>query len=130
MYFNPSPIVVEIGLDIVDLGTATPSTITFAEMTAVPKTWMANHSSDQTITFAAPVASDVGKRFTIVKNGTGAGKLILDAPSGVYLHMAGSSSGDGGTAYLAASAYGSMTWMVTSATTIQLLNADGTITTT
>jgi len=130
MYFNPSPIVVEIGLDIVDLGTATPTTITFAEMTAVPKTWMASHSSDQTITFAAPVASDVGKRFTLVKNGTGAGKLILDAPSGVYLHMAGSSSGDGGTAYLAASAYGSMTWMVTSATTIQLLNADGTITTT
>jgi len=130
IWYNPDPTIYEIGVDIIDLGTATPSTILFSAMTSIPKTWMANHSSDQTITFAAPVASDVGKRFTIVKNGTGAGKVIVDAPSGVYLHMAGSSSGDGGTAYLAASAYGSMTWMVTSATTIQLLNADGTITTT
>jgi hypothetical protein len=128
MYFNPSPVVVEIGLDIVDLGTATPSTITFAEMTAIPKTWMANHSSDQTITFAAPVAADVGKRFTIVKNGTGAGKLILDAPADVYLHSASFSSAASGTAYLAASAYGSMTWLVTSATTLQLLTADGSVT--
>jgi hypothetical protein len=94
----------------------------------VPKTWMADHSSDQTITFAAPTAADVGKRFTILKNGTGAGKLIVDAPSGVYLHSAAASSGDGGTAYLAASARGSMTWVVVSATEIQLLNADGTVT--
>lgn len=124
----PVPIVTEVGLDVVNLGTATPTTITFAEMTAVPKTWMADHSSDQTITFDAPTAADVGKRFTILKNGTGAGKLIVDAPSGVYLHSAAASSGDGGTAYLAASARGSMTWFVASATEIQLLNADGTVT--
>jgi len=126
--FAPSWITAEVGLDVVNLGTATSTTITFAEMTAVPKTWMADHSSDQTITFAAPTAADVGKRFTILKNGTGAGKLIVDAPSGVYLHSAAASSGDGGTAYLAASARGSMTWFVASATEIQLLNADGTVT--
>ena len=126
--FAPSWITAEVGLDVVNLGTATSTTITFAEMSAVPKTWMADHSSDQTITFAAPTAADVGKRFTILKNGTGAGKLIVDAPSGVYLHSAAASSGDGGTAYLAASARGSMTWFVASATEIQLLNADGTVT--
>jgi hypothetical protein len=54
--------------------------------------------------------------------------LIVDAPSGVYLHSAAASSGDGGTAYLAASARGSMTWFVVSATEIQLLNANGTVT--
>lgn len=128
IWYDPDTVTYEVGVDIIDLGTATPTTILFSSMTSIPITWMANHSSDQTINFAAPVAADVGKMFRIVKNGTGAGKLILDAPSGVYLNSAAFASTDGGTAYLAASAYGSMTWMVTSATTLQLLHADGTVT--
>lgn len=102
--------------------------IAMSGLTASPTTWMANHTSDQTFCFAAPVAADVGKMFRIVKNGTGAGKLILDAPAGVTLNSAGASSADDGTAYLAASTYGNMIWMVTSATSLQLLHADGTVT--
>jgi hypothetical protein len=126
IFFHPTEIVTEIGLDIVDLGTATPTTITFAEMTAVPKTWMANHSSDQTVTFDAPVAADVGKQFRIVKNGTGAGKVIVDAPAGVTIE----DSADGGTCYCDASARASMLFLVTSATTIQKLGGTGNWTTT
>jgi hypothetical protein len=111
-----------------DLGTATPSTILFADMTTIPHTWCANHSSDQTVTFAAPVAADVGKHFTISKNGTGAGKVIMDLPLGVYAVASGQTTSDGGTVSLAGSAYGSMTWRVNSATVIQLVCGDGSLT--
>jgi hypothetical protein len=126
IWYNPDPMVFEVGVDIIDLGTATPSTILFSSMTSVPITWMANHSSDQTITFAAPVASDVGKMFRIVKNGTGAGKVIVDAPAGVFIE----DSTDGGTCYCDASARASMLFLVTSATTIQKMGGTGNWTTT
>lgn len=126
MLFWPNSVTVDIKVDIVDLGTATPTTILFSDMTSIPKTWMANHSSDQTITFDAPVAADIGKRFTVVKNGTGAGKLIVDAPANVYI----ADSTSGGTCYLAAGARGSITFIVTSATQIDIICANGTVTTT
>jgi hypothetical protein len=126
MYFDPSPILTEVGLDYVDEGTATPTTITMAELSAVPKVFMADHSSNQTFNLAAITASDVGKQFWIVKDGTGAGTVILDMPADTYVD----DSASGGTIYCAASTRASALFMITSTTTVQTLCATGTWTTT
>lgn len=126
--FDPSPITAEIGLDVSETSASTSIAITMAELSAQEKVFHGNNASDQTYTLAVPVAADIGKKFCIMKTGTGAGKAILQAGAGVTLISAAAQSAAAGTAYLAASAYGSMTWMVTSATTVQLLAADGTIT--
>ena len=126
MYFDPSPILTEVGLDYVDVGTATPTTITMAELSAIPKVFMADHSSDQTFNLAAPSASDIGKQFWIVKDGTGAGKVILDMPADVYVD----DSASGGTIYCAVSARASALFIITSATTVQTLCATSLWTTT
>jgi hypothetical protein len=126
MYFDPCPILTEIGLDYVDVGTDTPTTITMAELSAVPKVFMADHSSDQTFNLAAIAAGDVGKQFWIVKDGTGAGTVILDMPADTYVD----DSASGGTIYCAASARASALFMITSTTTVQLISAVGVWTTT
>lgn len=128
MEFNPSPIMLEVGIDAVDESAKTAISITMAELSGEAKTFYGNNADNQTYTLAVPAAADVGKKFTIMKTGTGAGKAILQAGAGVTLISAAAQSSAAGTAYLAASAYGSMTWMVTSATTVQLIAADGTLT--
>jgi hypothetical protein len=128
VFFDPSPIMLEVGLDAVDESAETAIAITMAELSGEAKTFYGNNAADQTYTLAVPAAADVGKKFTIMKTGTGAGKAILQAGAGVTLISAAAQSSAAGTAYLAASAYGSMTWMVTSATTVQLIAADGTLT--
>jgi hypothetical protein len=128
MYFDPCPITVEIGLDILPQTAEHAVTITVANLTATPQTHMADDAHDQKYTLSAtPVAGDVGKMFRIMKTGQSAGTVILDAPDGVTLISAAAQSSAGGTATLATLAYGSMTWLITSATTIQLVEADGTI---
>jgi len=129
IFFHPTEITAEVGLDYVDKGTA-DYTITMAELTAVPKTFAGNHSSDQTFTLAAPSAADAGKKFIQKKNGTGAGKLILQLPAGVTAYNAAGASSAAGTIYLAASARGTIQFTIESATSVSVDFADGTITTT
>jgi hypothetical protein len=123
-----SPITIEVGVDGVDLGTATPTTITFAELSSTPKTWYLDHSSDQTVTFAAPASGDKFKRFTIMKTGTGAGAVIIDCPASVYIYAEGQATTSGGTLSLAASKRGCVTLIVTSTTSLQVVSADGDLT--
>lgn len=122
--FKPSWIMVEVGLDLVDVGTATPTTITMAELSSQPKNFLADHSSDQTFNLAAPSAADAGKEFRLIKDGTGAGHVILQLPTGV--------SCDGGTAAgtvtLEASARGAVHFLIVSATQIEIVAAKGTYT--
>lgn len=125
IWFDPSQNYQEIGVDAIDFGTATPNTILFSDMTAVPLTYLANHSSAQVVNFDAPVAADVGKRFILSKNGTGAGTLELNAPAGVTIVRAGDTTTDGGTLTLDASAYGSVQIRVNSATVLQVEMGDG-----
>lgn len=129
IFFHPTEITAEVGLDYVDKGTA-DYTITMAELTAVPKTFAGNHSSDQTFTLAAPSAADAGKKFIQKKNGTGAGKLILQLPAGVTAYNAAGASSAAGTIYLAASARGTIQFTIESATSVSVDFADGSITTT
>lgn len=127
--FYPETIVTEAMNDIVDFGTTTSNTITVANLTAVPITFMANHTDPQTIAFdAAFTAADIGKRFTIMKNGTGNGTVIMDMYAGMTAAGAGATTSAGGTVTLPTAALGSMTFVITSATTCQLVCADGSLT--
>lgn len=116
------------GANGVDLGSATPTTITFEEMSSTEKTWFLDHSSDQTITFAAPESGDKFKRFTIMKTGTGAGAVIIDCPASVYIYAEGQATTAGGTLTLAAGKRGCVTLVVTSTTSLQVVSADGDLT--
>jgi hypothetical protein len=127
--FAPSWVTTEVGLDYVDKGTA-DYTITMAELTAIPKTFAGNKTTDQTFTLAAPAAADAGKKMIIKKNGTGAGKLILQLPVGVTGYNSAGASSAAGTIYLVASARGTMQLTIESATAISVDFCDGTITTT
>ena len=122
------PVTIENGLEGVDLADATPTTILFSGMSSLAKTWFLNGASDQTITFDAPSASDKYKRFTIMKTGTGAGKVIIDLPNGVYGYAEGQETTSGGTITLAASKRGCITLVVTSTTSLQVISSDGDIT--
>lgn len=122
--FDPSPVIAVVGLDLEakDAG----YTITFAELSSIPKVFTCDDASDQTFGFAAPVTADIGKQFWLVKDGTAAGKIILDAPAGVIID----DSNAGGTCYCNGGAIASGLFLVLSATYIQKIAATGTWTTT
>jgi len=128
MFFTPILSTTEILLDAVAF-TETAQNIDPANLVAQPVRYYGDNASDQTSTLLPLTTADIGKSFTIVKTGTGAGKSIIQLPAGTYAYDSGHASGAAGTVYLAASARGSMTWVVTSATEIQIVGApDGSIT--
>jgi len=100
-------------------------TIPWTELSSVPKIFLCESASDQTFTFDAPAAMNIGKQFWLVKTGTGAGKIILDCPANVYVD----DSSSGGTIASAASARQSALFVVISTTQIQTLSAIGSWTT-
>ncbi len=120
MYFNPCPITTVIGLDCETKNSG--YTITWAELVHEPKTFYCESDSDQTFTFAAPSAADIGKRFTLLKTGTGAGRIIVDAPSTVYIDA----SSDGGTLTSTGSVREAVTLELVSATQLQTVSFVGT----
>jgi hypothetical protein len=128
MYFDPSPIMEEVGLDTEDVGAATPTTITMAELSAVPKCFIADHSSDQTFALDAITAADVGKEFTLCKKGTGAGKIILDVDAGTTIVCANGASSAGGTATSEASKYQFAHFKIITSALLYMISGDGTFT--
>lgn len=127
IWFCPSLQTLEIGLDYVALGTA-DVTIYPAYLSSSPITFTGDHSSTQSLTLDTLSAADAGKTFTISKIGTGAGSLRLVLPTGCTAYSSASSSTSGGYVELNASARGTMTWRINSATDIQLISADGSLT--
>jgi hypothetical protein len=121
--YSPEQNFVVAGVDIIDYAAA-DGAITPAGLTAVPIQFLGDHSSTQTFTLGALTSADVGKKFEVVKKGTGAGVLRLQLPAGTYCHSSGASSSAAGTVTLPVSAYGSFGVRVTSATTIQIYAAD------
>ena len=97
-------------------------TITWAELSSVPKVFACESDSDQTFTFVAPTAADVGKQFWVIKTGAGTGSVIIDAPADVSLD-AGTANG---TCTSNASERSSILMVVVSATQLQTLAATGT----
>mgnify|MGYP001327320960 CR=1 FL=1 len=126
MYFAPSPITVEVGLDVEDDDAG--STITMAELSAIPKTFLCTTGAgDKTFTFDAPSASDIGKEFIIIKEDAGgAGKIILDAPDGVTISRAADTSSAGGTYTSEASKFQMIHVKIISATQLYVMKTDGT----
>jgi len=124
--WNPSPLLTEIGLDVVDVGTATPTAITWAELSSVPKTWQGDHSSDQTFTLGAASAADIGKEFRLIKDGTGAGKIILDVDASITIVRAADASSAGGTATSEASKYQTAHFKLISTALLYVTSTDGT----
>jgi hypothetical protein len=121
--YSPEQNFVVAGVDVIDYAAA-DGAITPAGLTAVPIQFLGDHSSTQTFTLGALTSADVGKKFEVVKKGTGAGVLRLQLPAGTYCHSSGASSSAAGTVTLPVSAYGSFGVRVTSATTIQIYTAD------
>jgi hypothetical protein len=126
IWYDPQPIVFECGVDVIDYAAA-DGAITPSLLSAIPIQYLGNHSSTQTFTLGALAAADVGKTFDVVKTGTGAGVLRLQLPASTYAYSAAAASTEAGYVELAVSARGSMRWRVTSATTIQLVCADGSL---
>jgi len=126
MYFAPSPIMVEVGLDVEDDDAG--STITMAELSAIPKTFLCTTGAgDKTFTFDAPSASDIGKEFILIKEDAGgAGKIILDAPDGVTISRAADTSTAGGTYTSEASKFQMIHVKIISATQLYVMKTDGT----
>jgi len=127
MYFDPSPIVTEVGLDVEDDDAG--STITMAELSAIPKTFLCTTGSagDKTFTFDAPSASDVGKEFILIKEDAGGtGKIVLDAPDGVTISRAADTSSAGGTYTSEASKFQMIHVKIISATQLYVMKTDGT----
>jgi len=97
-------------------------TITWAELTSIPKTFTCDSASNRTFDFAVPVAGDVGKSFRVVKTGTDAGNITIDAPSTIYIE----DSTDGGTVTGEAAARCSITLQLVTATKLAVISATGT----
>ena len=118
MHFDPSPDIIEIGLDVVAV--SADADILMAYLTSVPIQFnVTTANTDRTLTIAAISAADIGKRFIVRKvDPGGSGKVIVDAPAGVYFVNSAGASTAGGTITSEASKYQSVMLSVISATLV------------
>ena len=126
VYFDPSPIMVEVGLDVEndDAG----QTISMAELSVQPKTFVCTcGAGDKTFGFEAPGAADVGKEWIVIKeDAAGAGKIIIDAPAGVTMSRSADTSTAGGTYTSEASKFQMIHLKIITTTQVYVMATDGT----
>lgn len=126
-WIDPSPVVTEIGLDVVTVSSA-DAAITVSSLTSVPVQYhVTTGNSDRTLTIDAMSAADIGKGIEIYKvDPGGSGKVIVTAPAGVYFVNSAGASTAGGTITSEASKYQMVSLRFISATLIQIKYTDGT----
>jgi len=126
VYFDPSPIMLEVGLDVENDDTG--QTISMAELSVQPKAFVCTcGASDKTFGFEAPAAADVGKEWIVIKeDAAGAGKIIIDAPAGVTMSRAADTSSAGGTYTSEASKFQMIHLKIITTTQVYVMATDGT----